>query len=321
MGGGFSPSAVSTIELENVHSEMEKLQPKRYGKVKRTPVPKVRLYVERPETGDWFVRVENVVDKGRWKTEAHAHPAFGQVIIVQRGRGVLNLEGSSMSFEGPCGMLIPLECNHALDYELDVDKWIVTIEASYLAHVNAKLPEFGKLWSAPRVIPLANSVDSGTNCCNLLRRLKDEAESEAVGHIIGTETLLTTFLLTLIREASLDEVNNEVASGDEVHMVARFRELIDKHYYENLALTDYTSMLAVSVGRLRAACAIVADQSPTKMIHTRIITEAKRDLIFSDMSVEQIAFKLGFTEATYFARFFRREVGQAPLQFRVGARH
>ncbi|WP_322789360.1 helix-turn-helix domain-containing protein [Paraburkholderia hospita] len=60
--------------------------------------------------------------------------------------------------------------------------------------------------------------------------------------------------------------------------------------------------------------------SATAPFHARIITEAKRDLIFGNMSVEQIAFGLGFADAAYFTRFFRREVGQAPSQIRAAAR-
>jgi AraC family transcriptional activator of pobA len=79
-------------------------------------------------------------------------------------------------------------------------------------------------------------------------------------------------------------------------------------------------MLAVSLVQLRAACASAAGQSPAKMIHARIVTEAKRNLIFGDMSMEQIAFGLGFSNAAYFTRFFRKEVGQAPSQFRISSR-
>jgi AraC family transcriptional activator of pobA len=53
------------------------------------------------------------------------------------------------------------------------------------------------------------------------------------------------------------------------------------------------------------------------VIHARIITEAKRNLIFGDTSMEQIAFSLGFSDAAYFTRFFRKEVGQTPSQFRI----
>ncbi|RFU48448.1 helix-turn-helix domain-containing protein [Paraburkholderia sp. DHOC27] len=289
-------------------------------KAKKASVPKVRLYVEQPETKSWFVHVGHVTDRGRWRTEPHAHPEYGQVIFVRSGRGVMNLEGSDVPFEGPCALLLPTECVHGLDYELDVDRWVVTIEVAYLTQVNAKLQEFIALWALPRVIPLSDSAEAGVEFGSLIKGLKREVESDAVGHVVGIEALLTSLLLMLVREARLDQTANEGASRNDVRLVDRFRKLIDEHYRENLQLQDYASMMAVSLVQLRAACASAAEQSPTKMIHARIITEAKRNLIFGDMSVEQIAFGLGFADAAYFTRFFRREVGQAPSQFRITAR-
>jgi AraC family transcriptional regulator, transcriptional activator of pobA len=292
----------------------------RDGKAKRTTVPKVRLYVERLEQENWFVHVGHVTDRGRWRTEPHAHPAYGQVIFVRSGRGVMNLDGSSVPFEGPCALLLPTECVHGLDYEVDVDRWVVTIEESYLTQVNAKLHEFIGLWELPRVIPLSGSAGAGLDFYSLVGKLKQEVESEAVGRVVGTEALLTMLLLMLLREVGLDPGGNEGETRNDVRLVDRFRKLIDQHYRDNLSLQDYAAMMAVSPVQLRAACASAAEQNPTKMIHARIITEAKRNLIFGNMSVEQIAFGLGFADAAYFTRFFRREVGQTPSQFRAAAR-
>ncbi|MCX4136986.1 AraC family transcriptional regulator [Paraburkholderia sp. SEWSISQ10-3 4] len=302
------------------HSAVAKYQPKSIPKTMLTTVPKVRLYVERPEDENWFVHVGHVTDRGRWRTEPHAHPAYGQVIFVRSGRGVMNLEGSSVPFEGPCALLLPTECVHGLDYEIDADRWVVTIEVAYLTQVNAKLREFIALWALPRMIPLSYSAEAGMEFASLIESLKQEVESDAVGHVVGTEALLTTLLLMLVRETRLDQTDNDGATRNDVRQVDRFRKLIDEHYRENLPLQDYASMMAISLVQLRAACASAAEQSPTKMIHARIITEAKRNLIFGDMSVEQIAFWLGFADAAYFTRFFRREVGQAPSQFRLAAR-
>ena len=302
------------------HSAVAKYQPKTVPKAKQTTVPKVRLYVEGPEQNHWFVHVGHVTDRGRWRTEPHAHPAYGQVIFVRSGRGVMNLEGSSVPFEGPCALLLPTECVHGLDYELDADRWVVTIEVAYLMQINAKLREFIALWASPRVIPLSCSAEAGIEFCNLIKSLKQEVESDAVGHVVGTEALLTSLLLMLVRETHSDQTVSESVTRNDIRQVDRFRKLIDEHYRENLQLQDYASMMAVSLVQLRAACASASEQSPTKMIHARIITEAKRSLIFGDMSVEQIAFWLGFADAAYFTRFFRREVGQAPSQFRVAAR-
>ncbi|ALE59211.1 AraC family transcriptional activator of pobA [Paraburkholderia sp. GV068] len=301
------------------NSASAKYQTRSGSKAKLTTVPKVRLYVERPEERDWFVHVGHVTERGRWRTEPHAHPAYGQVIFVRNGRGVMNLEGSSVPFEGPCALLLPTECVHGLDYEVDADRWVVTIEVAYLAQVNARFHEFIALWAAPRVIPLAHSAEAGMEFCSLIHSLKEEVESDATGHVVGTEALLTMLLLKLVREARLDAAH-ESSTRNDIRLVERFRKLIDEHFRENLPLQDYASMMAVSLVQLRAACASATEQSPTKMIHARIITEAKRNLIFGDMSVEQIAFGLGFADAAYFTRFFRREVGQAPSQFRVAAR-
>jgi AraC family transcriptional regulator, transcriptional activator of pobA len=285
-----------------------------------TTVPKVRLYVERPEVKNWFVHVGHVTERGRWRTEPHAHPAYGQIIFVRNGRGVMNLEGSDVPFEGPCALLLPTDCVHGLDYELDADRWVVTIEVAYLAQINAKLHEFIALWSLPRVIPLAQSEESGTPLHTLIESLRQEVESDEIGHVVGTESVLTTLLLKLARATPLEDTGSDNTVRNDIRLVERFRKLIDEHFRENLPLQDYASMMAISLVQLRAACASAAEQSPTKMIHSRIITEAKRNLIFGDMSVEQIAFGLGFADAAYFTRFFRRETGQAPSQFRSAAR-
>ncbi|MBB5390442.1 MULTISPECIES: helix-turn-helix domain-containing protein [unclassified Herbaspirillum] len=284
-------------------------------------VPKVRLYVERDaEQENWFVNVGHMTDRGRWRTAPHAHPKYGQVIFVRKGRGVMNLEGRSLPFEGPCALLLPTECVHGLDYEMDVDRWVVTIEVAYLTQVNAKLHEFIQLWSLPRMIPLSYAPEAEDDFYRLVRSLEHEIQSNAVGHIVGTEALLTTLLLMLVRGADLEQPVSEGAVRNDIRLTERFRELIEQHYRENLQLQDYASMMAVSLVQLRTACASAAGQSPAKMIHARLITEARRHLIFGDMSVEQIAFWLGFADAAYFTRFFRKEVGQTPSQFRITAR-
>jgi AraC family transcriptional activator of pobA len=294
-----------------------------YSNPNTTPatVPKVRLYVEPPERNEnWFVNVGHVTDRGRWKTEPHAHPNYGQLIFVRNGCGVMNLEGTGVPFQGPCALLLPPECVHGLDYEIDADRWVVTVELSYLIQINAKLREFLQLWSEPRIVSMSDKAEPATECYRLIRKVQQEVELRAVGHVAGTEALLTSLLLLLVRASGIGQREEEGPTRQELGLADRFRELIDQHYRDNLQLQDYASLMRASLVQLRAACAAATGQSPTKMIHARIITEAKRNLIFGDMTMEQIAYSLGFSDAAYFTRFFRKEVGQAPSQFRLAAR-
>jgi AraC family transcriptional activator of pobA len=285
-------------------------------------VPKVRLYVEHPERPEgWSVNVGHVTDRGRWRTDPHAHPAYGQVIFVRHGRGVMNLEGRSLPFEGPCALLMPTDCVHGLDYENDADRWVVTIEVAYLTQVNAKLPEFVQLWSSPRMTPLAGVADASTEFHRLIRRLEQEVVGQSTGHVVATEALLTSLLLLLVRSTRSGPADHDAVAPNATRLAERFRELIDLHYRENLRLQDYASLMAVSPNQLRAACAAAKGLSPTKLIHARLIIEAKRSLIFGDMPIEQIAYGLGFSDTAYFTRFFGKEVGQSPSQFRLASRH
>jgi AraC family transcriptional activator of pobA len=286
-------------------------------------VPKVRRYAEHIEAAEchdqWLVRVGHASDRGRWQTPPHAHPGYGQVIFVRKGCGVMNLEGRSVPFEGPCVLLLPADCVHGLDYKVDADRWVVTIHAAYLAKMNTKLREFVQLWSEARIIPLVYSSETAKAVHELIAGLSQEMISRKVGYAVEAEALLTFLLLTLARSACLDQAEGNSARR-EIHLVERFRELIDQHYCSNLSLRDYASMMAVSQIQLRAACASAAGQSPTKLVHARLITEAKRSLIFGSTSTEQIALSLGFSNAAYFTRFFRKEVGQTPSEFRSSAR-
>jgi len=287
---------------------------------KLATVPKVRLYVDRHAgLKNWFVHVGHVTERGRWRTEPHAHPKYGQVIFVRNGRGVMNLDGLSVPFEGPCALVLPAECVHGLDYEIDVDRWVVTVDVAYLMQINAKLQEFTQLWALPRMIPLAYAPEVELEFYRLIRRLEQESVSDAIGQAAGMESLLTTLLLMLLRGMPSGQFGNDGTRHSDVRLADRFRELIDQYYGKNLQLQDYASMMAVSLAQLRAACTSARGQSPAKMIHSRIVTEAKRNLIFGDMPVEQIAFSLGFDDAAYFTRFFRREVGQTPSMFRNAA--
>jgi len=56
-------------------------------------------------------------------------------------------------------------------------------------------------------------------------------------------------------------------------------------------------------------------------MHARLLLQAQRELTYSRLSVKQIAFELGFTDAAYFTRFFRRLAGCSPAQWRLAQRH
>ena len=56
--------------------------------------------------------------------------------------------------------------------------------------------------------------------------------------------------------------------------------------------------------------------TPISIIHNRLMTEAKRLLLFSDLRIANIAYELGFYEPSHFVKFFNKHEGLTPLKFR-----
>jgi len=75
-------------------------------------------------------------------------------------------------------------------------------------------------------------------------------------------------------------------------------------------------MLNISAGHLSEVVKEQSGKPAIAHIHERLILETKRLLFHTDQSVKEIAFRLGFEEASYFNRFFKRIVGDTPLTYR-----
>ena len=101
--------------------------------------------------------------------------------------------------------------------------------------------------------------------------------------------------------------------------VERFQKLVDRDHARRHRVADYASELGVSPGHLNALCRATLRQSASHVVRQRLTLEARRLLAHSDLPAAQVAFRLGFDDPAYFARFFRREAGAPPTAFRASA--
>ena len=72
----------------------------------------------------------------------------------------------------------------------------------------------------------------------------------------------------------------------------------------------------MSADRLNRQSKVAFDSTAKKLIAERLMLEAKRRLIYTRASLDEVAFDLGFKDPAYFSRAFKRATGSAPGQFR-----
>ena len=84
-----------------------------------------------------------------------------------------------------------------------------------------------------------------------------------------------------------------------------------------MSIADYAHTLCVSTERLRIACVRSAGSAPLALLNARRLLEAKRSLLYTNMSVALVAETCGFADPAYFSRFFTRSTGASPRSYRL----
>lgn len=95
-------------------------------------------------------------------------------------------------------------------------------------------------------------------------------------------------------------------------LALRCRDLVERHFRSERRLAFHADALAATPARLNAVCKARFGATASGLLHDRIITEAKRRLIYTGMSAAEIGYALGFEDPAYFSRFFSKRVGVSP---------
>lgn len=132
-------------------------------------------------------------------------------------------------------------------------------------------------------------------------------------------TAYLTVLLTYLSRLYTEQFTGNDTSVDQL-LLKRFQAKIDEHFQQWHEVADYASMLHISAGHLSEVVKSQSGRPAIKHIHDRLVMEARRLLFHTHQSLKEIAFDLGFSEASYFNRFFKRETGVTPADYRDNAR-
>lgn len=113
---------------------------------------------------------------------------------------------------------------------------------------------------------------------------------------------------------SLQEKKVFIQESSEI--VERFENIIDQKVGENLSVKEYAYELGVSTSYLNMQTQKAKGISPGAMIKKAQLTEIKRLLLNTSLNISEISDKLNFQDIAYFCRFFKKETGLSPTDFR-----
>ncbi|MFC3157321.1 AraC-type DNA-binding protein [Chryseobacterium arachidis] len=96
----------------------------------------------------------------------------------------------------------------------------------------------------------------------------------------------------------------------------KFRNLVQYHFKTMKRPADYAKQLNISVSHLNDTVKKITGLSASSIIHKEILTEAQRLLYYTDVSIKEISYCLGYEDPKYFIKLFRKKTGYSPTEFR-----
>ena len=99
-------------------------------------------------------------------------------------------------------------------------------------------------------------------------------------------------------------------------LFVKFRNLVEHRFDRCHQVKDYADVLQVTPTKLNEICKKAGQRNASDFILDRILLAAKRNLMFSNLSNKEIAFRLGFKDPSYFSRFFKNKTSLSPSKFR-----
>lgn len=281
-------------------------------------VPVYKLYGEHEQwpTPD-MVHCELIADRSKlhdWQIKLHQHHGLVQLLYLKGGDARACLDGRYIDMQAGQVAMVPQMCVHGFRFEPNAVGHVVTLAAPMVKRLTEGMEGAATWPTSPRICDV--QPDQQPQVDMAFKVLQDEYLSNHSHRNGLIESMLTSILIWLHRHlpAAASETSSEIDRG--VQHFRAFSELIENHYTEQWSVSRYADQLGITAAHLNALCRRIVGQSALQLIHQRVILAAKRNLVYTSMTISVVSYTLGFADPAYFTRYFKRQVGVSPKEFR-----
>lgn len=259
-----------------------------------------------------FLHVETVLARSnihRGEVAAHKHPQMGQITYWTSGSGTYRIEDRSWDFSAPAVSFVPSNVVHGFSIGPGTDAIVVSVADDALAAI-----------AGHSLLPLDRPVFAGLPHHAAWKRLAAVLEMIAAEYAeaqAGNDKVLPALIaVALSHIARLGPGGTISTTSSEASLALGLRRLVDLHFRDNWPVDRYVETLATTPHLLDKAARVVLGSGVKRVVSERRLLEAKRLLLFTVRTVEDIAYEIGFDDPAYFSRVFRERVGEAPAAWR-----
>jgi AraC family transcriptional activator of pobA len=148
----------------------------------------------------------------------------------------------------------------------------------------------------------------------LFEKLVEVSEGSQKMGLDLAKTILLQIFIQIATQGSAYQQGNQTSYN--YTLLKNFQKLIDVNFTTLKLPKEYAELLFITPNHLNALCKEALNISAGAVIRNRVVLEAKRLLINLDLTITEIAYRLGFADNSYFTKFFKKQIGITPEDFR-----
>lgn len=253
----------------------------------------------------------------------HTH-GFFQIIWFKSGIGTHQVDFHSYDVIDHSIFLIGKDQVHSFDRHADYEGFVLNFSEDFIVQKDSDVDFFLKC-------SMFNNPFQRPSCCvgsgseykldEYIVQIQTELEhNDPFGHEELLRFYLKAFLIQVQRR-KLEIERTTTDKGpfvidDKKNMMIRFVNLVEENYNKGLTVTEYAELLHISNRTLSDLTQQLVRKRPSSIIQDRIILEAKRLLLHSSLNINEIGHRLGFSDNSYFVKYFRKNTEMTPSKFR-----
>lgn len=251
------------------------------------------------------------IEQNRWQQNStpHKHNYF-VIVWVKKGSGVHLIDLNRFEIGDDTVYCITPGQIHLLKATEDTEGYVISFTSDFLSLSDENyelLVNSGLFYSFTGSSEIKITAEIKEELESVVQKIEKEFQNF---FLLRSEILrgyLKIFLIYLTRQ--FERSKKDVHHSRNVELVKNFFALLEKNFIARKMVADYASELAVTPNYLNEIVKKVSGFPASEHIKQRVVLEAKRQAAYSDISMKEIAYGLGFDDVAHFSKYFKNVTG------------
>lgn len=283
----------------------------------QSPVPALKIYRFKNSTEISTETLEILPITPLPTDTPHRHTYY-EILFIEEGQGFHEIDFHSYPMQGTGMHFLKPGQVHLLTFTAPCQGFIVAFSEDFYTFYNPSGTSLSKLpfFQTSRKQPILRLTEMERHYFhNILENmvedhLGNEPDQNMLGQYLGL--LLQKCAIICQKETGC----YELSASTMPEIVGRFQELVEKNFREMHEVQQYATILKVSPDYLSKTVKRFLGVQTQEYILDKLLLEAKRLLVFTNLSSKEIAYHIHMEDPSYFGRIFKRKSGLTPNEYR-----